>query len=141
MGAVIIFLLFVLVLLACTPPPERGLALGSMLVVGIAIWLAVGVHLHRVLGSTIGFVVTLAWEHQNDLLLFFAAAIVFIVPILMVYMAVSDEFNRHRVARALRGRRSLKELGLTLRAEHPWVWVPERQGRGRMTRLAGKKRD
>jgi len=132
MGAIIVFLLFVAVLLICTPRSERGLALGSMLVVGIAIWLALRINLHRILGGIVGTVAGLVWEYRSDLLLFFAAAIVLIVPILMIYMTVSDQLERREFEKSIRARRSLRGLGLVLRSEHPWVWVMDRERSGRL---------
>ena len=96
MGALIVFLLFVAVLLICTPRAERGLALGAMALVGAVIWLAVRIHLHSIVGSMVGTVLALGWEYRNDLLLFFAAAIVLIVPILMIYMTACDRARQAR---------------------------------------------
>jgi hypothetical protein len=140
MGAIIAFLLFVAVLLICTPRTERGLALGSMLAVGIAIWLAVRINLHRILGGIVGTVAGLVWEYRSDLLLFFAAAIVLIVPILMIYMTVCDQLGRREFERSVRARRSLRGLGLILRSEHPWVWVMDHERHGHLTSQFRKKK-
>ena len=136
-GATIVFLLFVAILLICTPRPERGLALGSMLAVGIAIWLAVRINLHRILGGIVGTTAALVWEYRSDLLLFFAAAVVLIVPILMIYMTVCDQLDRREFERSIRARRSLRGLGLILRSERPWVWVIDHE---RSSRLAAQFR-
>ncbi|MGB9235350.1 MAG: hypothetical protein WCC04_13125 [Terriglobales bacterium] len=139
MGALIVFLLFVAVLLICTPRAERGLALGAMALVGAVIWLAVRIHLHSIVGSMVGTVLALGWEYRNDLLLFFAAAIVLIVPILMIYMTACDQLDRRAAARKIRARRSLKGLGLTLRSEHPWLWLMDEETSSRMPRTSGRR--
>jgi hypothetical protein len=90
MGPVIFFLLTVAALLICTPRGERGLALGSMLTVGAALWLAVRINLHSILGSILGAVLALAWEYRNELLVLFGATVVLIVPLLMIYVALRD---------------------------------------------------
>ncbi|MFZ1918691.1 MAG: hypothetical protein WAU58_14040 [Terriglobales bacterium] len=140
MGAVIVFLLFVAILLICTPRSERGLALGSMLAVGIAIWLAVRINLHRILGGIVGTIAGLVWEYRSDLLLFFAAAIVLIVPALMIYMTVRDQLDRREFEKSVRARRSLRRLGLTLRSEHPWVWAVDHERSSRPASQIRKKK-
>lgn len=140
MGALIVFLLFVAVLLICTPRSERGLALGSMLAVGTAIWLAVRINLHRILGDVVGTVAGLVWEYRSDLLLFFAAAIVLIVPILMIYMTVCDQLDRRELEKSLRARRSLRGLGLVLRSEHPWVWAMDHERSGHVASQFRRKK-
>jgi hypothetical protein len=140
MGAIIVFLLFVAVLLICTPRSERGLALGSMLVVGIAIWLALRINLHRILGGIVGTVAGLIWEYRSDLLLLFAVAIVLIVPILMIYMTVCDQLHRREFEKSICARRSLRRLGLILRSEHPWVWAVNQERSGRLTAQFPKKK-
>lgn len=140
MGPAIFFLLFLVAVLLCTPRAERALALGSMAVVGTVIWLAIETNLHRILGSIVGDVVGLAWEYRNDLMLLLASAIVFIVPILMIYMAVCDQLDRYATAKSIRARRSLKALGLILRSEHPWLWVADEERSSRMIwRFRNKK--
>ena len=140
MGALIVFLLFVAVLLICTPRSERGLALGAMLVIGTAIWLAVRINLHRILGGIVGTVAALVWEYRSDLLLLFAAATVLVVPILMIYMTVCDQLDRREFEKRIRARRSLRGLGLVLRSEHPWVWVLDREQSGRMVSQSRQKK-
>jgi hypothetical protein len=140
MGAFVVFLFFVAVLLISTPRSERGLALGSMLVVGTAIWLAVRINLHRILGGIVGAGAALVWEYRGDLLLFFAAAIVLIVPILMIYMTVCDQIDRHATEKSIRARRSLRGLGLILRSEHPWVWVLDQERSNRVASQFRKKK-
>ena len=140
MAAIIVFLLFVAVLLICTPRPERGLALGSMLAVGVAIWLAARINLHRILGGIVGTAATLVWEYRSDLLLFFAAAIVLIVPILMIYMTLCDQLDRRAFEKSVRARRSLRGLGLILRSEHPWAWFADHERPSRLTSQFLKKK-
>jgi len=100
MGAVIFFLLIVAALLVCTPRGERKLALGSMLMVGAAIWVAVRINLHRILGDLLGNVIALAWDYREEILLACAAAVVLIVPVLMIYIALCDRVDRHGSAKA-----------------------------------------
>jgi hypothetical protein len=141
MAATIAFLLFVGVLLMiCTPRSERGLAFGFMLALGGAVWLAVRINLHRILGSMVGTLAEFVWEYRSDLLLFFAAGIVLIVPVLMIYMTVSDQLDRRQFERSVRARRSLRGLGLILRSEHPWVWLMDREPSGRPARQFRKKK-
>ena len=136
MGAVIFFVLIVIVLLSCTPRGERRLALGSMLVVGAVIWLAVRIKLQSILGALIGAAMGLAFEFRNELLLGFAAAIVLIVPMVMIYVAVSDQMIERAAAKARRLRRG---IGFVLRSEHPWLWVDEGSN-GRTTRSRKRSR-
>jgi len=136
MGAVIFFVLIVIVLLSCTPRGERRLALASMLVVGAAIWLAVRIKLHSILGGLIGAAMALAFEYRNELLLSFAAAVVLIVPMVMIYVAVSDQVIEHAAAKARRLRRG---IGFTLRSQHPWLWIDEGSN-GRTSRARKRSR-
>lgn len=136
MGAVIFLLFVVVALLACTPRAERGLALGSMLVVGAVVWLAVRIKLHSILGSLVGAVMAFVFEYRNELLLCFAAAIVLIVPIVMIYVAVCDQFEKHVAAKSIRARRSLRGMGFILRSEDPWISVIEnKEHHRRLSRL------
>jgi len=93
MGAIIFFFLAVVALLICTPRSERGLAFGSMLMVGAAIWLAVRIKLASILGSIVGTVLALGWEYRIEILLAMGAAIVLVVPLLMIYIAVCDKLD------------------------------------------------
>jgi hypothetical protein len=91
MGAVIFFLLILVALLLCTPRAERGFALGSTLLVGAIFWLAIEINLHRVLAGILGGVAGFFWEHRSEVILFLAAGIVLIVPVVMLYVAVCDQ--------------------------------------------------
>lgn len=128
MGAVICFVLAVVAVLACTPRSERGLALGSMLAVGTVIWLAVRISLHSILGSIFGNLAALAWEYHAEILLAFAAAVVLIVPVVMIYVGVCDQLEARATARKIRAQRSRRGIGFTLRSEHPWRWAMDEDG-------------
>ena len=100
-GAIFIFVLIAGVLLVCTPRSERRLALVCMGIVGAAIWLVVRIRVHSILGDFIGSSLAAAWEYREAILLAFAAAVVVVVPIAMLWMAVDDHFARHARAKAL----------------------------------------
>ena len=136
MGAVLFLLLFVAVVLACTPSSERRFAVGSMLVVGAVIWLAVRINLHRIVGNLVGDGMALAWDYRNDLLLIFAASIVLVVPAVMIYVAITDQFRRRAAERA---RRRPKGLGFPLRSQHPWLWVMDEKGSANSSSRFSKK--
>lgn len=98
MGAVLFFFLFfVVILLTCTPREEWGIALGSMLAIGAAIWLAVEIKLHNILGSMVGFVAEELWADRMDLLMAFGFAIVLIVPLMMIYVVWCEYHDRREL--------------------------------------------
>jgi Kef-type K+ transport system membrane component KefB len=101
-GVVIFYVLFVVALLICTPRSQRVLALTTMAAVGAAIWLAVRINLHSILGSFVGAVVALFWEFRYELLLILAAVVVLIVPILMIYVGLSDRLRAGATAQKRR---------------------------------------
>ena len=121
--AIVVSSLVVVALLAFTPRADRGLAFGSLLAAGGVVWLAVRIKLHSVVGSLVGAVLTIAYEYRNDLLLGFAAAIVLIVPVVMIYVAICDQLEKRAAEKSIRSRRSLHGMGLVLRSEHPWLWI------------------
>ena len=125
MGAVIFFLVIVVGLLACTPRAERSLALGSMAVVGVVIWLSVRINLHSILGNIVGDAFALGYEHRDDLVLVFGAAVILIVPILMIYTVACDQLEKQAAARRMKERRLRSGLGFVLRSDHPSVWIIE----------------
>ena len=98
-AALFIFVLFAAGLLLCTPPGERRLALGVMAIVGIAIWVAVRIRAHSVLGAFIGSLLSVAWDHRDESVLGLAAAVVLIAPLAMVGMALSDHLARRAKAK------------------------------------------
>jgi hypothetical protein len=133
-GVVIFFSLFVAFLLVCTPKGERGLALGSTLTVGAVILFIIRINLHRIVGDLFGDATALLWSYRNDLLLAFAAAIVLVVPIVMIYMSVSDQVHKKQIERE---RQRLRGIGFPLRSEHPMLWLMDEK---RSTRLASRFR-
>jgi MFS family permease len=97
MGAgVFFFLLFAVMLMICTPREERGLALGSMAVVGAAILLLIRLHIHSEVGSFVGAVVELAWRYREETLMAFGIGVVMIVPLLMIYVGLRDREDLRR---------------------------------------------
>ncbi len=111
MGPLIFFLLVAAAILTCTPRHERGLALGSLLIVGATIWVATRINLHRFLASIVGSVIALAWAYREELLVLFASAVVLVVPILMIYIAVCDRIPTPSAARRARTQDSANESG------------------------------
>jgi hypothetical protein len=89
-AAIFIFVLIAAGLVLATPRGERRLVLGCMAIVGIAIWVAVRIRAHSVLGDFIGSLLAAAWEHRDEIVFGLAGAMVLIVPIAMAWMAVSD---------------------------------------------------
>ena len=133
MGAVIFFLLAVAALLACTPPCERRLALGSMLIVGALIWLAVRTNFHTILGGIVGAAMALAWDYRNELLLIFGAGVVLIVPIIMIYVGLCDHLEARAAARAIEARELPDGMGLTRKSIRLSVICEGRSGPGSRT--------
>lgn len=80
-----------------------------MLVVGAGLWLAVRIHLHGILGSLVGDVVALFWEYRNELVLALGAAVVLIVPILMIYVGLLDRLSGDSIAQ--KGSRATDSVG------------------------------
>jgi MFS family permease len=113
MGAIIFFLVIVAVLIAFTPREERALAVGAMLALGSLIWLAVKANLSSILGNIIAGVVSLGWEYRNELLLAFAATVVLIVPIVMIYVVMCDYIEARALARRTAGPEPPDGMGLT----------------------------
>jgi len=140
MGAVIFFVLTVAVLLLCTPRGERALGLGAMAGVGIAIWIAVRISLHSVLAGMLGTLVELASEHWADLLMVFAAAVVLVVPVFMIYVAVGDQLEKRAATSRERERLSRRGLGFILRSEQPWIWAIDDRRSNRTTWHSRKKK-
>jgi len=136
-GAVIFFLLFVALLLVCTPRGERGLALVSIFTVGAVILFVVRINLHRIVGDLFADALALIWSHRNDLLLAFVAGIVLIVPIVMICMSVSDQLTKRQAART---RHRLRGIGFPLRSEYPLFWMlDEPHSTGVSSRFRRKK--
>jgi hypothetical protein len=111
MGAVVFFLFFVAILLLCTPRQERGFALASMLAIGAAIWLAIRIKLHNLLGSFLGFLAERLWDHRMDLLMAFGIAILLIVPLIMIYVVWWDYCDRRELLVTSRKLRRLSRTG------------------------------
>ena len=118
MGAVLFFLFFVAVLLICTPREEWGLALGSMLLVGAAIWLAVQIKLHNILGGILGFLADRLWAHRMDLLLIFGILVVLIVPVMMIYVVWGDYHDRRELLATSRKLRRAVRTGESDEPDH-----------------------
>jgi hypothetical protein len=76
--------------------PKRDYSLGIALLIAAFTCLAIEIHLLRFLGD----VFALAFEHWIETVLVFSAAILLIVPAIMLYVAVSDQIDSRALARA-----------------------------------------
>ena len=99
-GAIVFFVVFVAALLLCTPRGERRLAAACMAMVGGAIWLAVRIRAHSVLGDLIGSLLGAAWEHREWIVFALAATVVLIAPIAMLWMALGEHFARRATSQS-----------------------------------------
>ena len=87
------FLLVVIVILLYTRGPERDYSLGLLVLTTAFIGLAIKVHLLSILGDFFA----LALEHWLEIVMAFGAAILLIVPAIMIYIAVRDHVeNREK---------------------------------------------
>ena len=87
------FLLVVIVVLLYTRRPDRDYTLGLMLLIAAFVWLAIEIHLLSILGDFFA----VALEHWLDIVMAFGAAVLLIVPAIMIYIAVRDHVeNREK---------------------------------------------
>ena len=84
------FLLVVIVVLLCTRPAGRDYTLGIMLLIAAFTWLAIEIHLLRILGA----IFAVAVEHWFAIVLTLGASVLLSVPALMIYIAVRDHLER-----------------------------------------------
>ena len=88
------FLLVVIVVLLCMRQAGRDYTLGIMLLIAAFTWLAIEIHLLRILGD----IFAVAVENWFEIVMAFGAALLLSVPALMTYIAVRDHFD-HRCVR------------------------------------------
>lgn len=84
------FLLIVIVVLLCTRQAGRDYTLGIMLLIAAFTWLAIEIHLLRILGA----IFAVAVEHWFAIVMVLGAAVLLSVPALMIYIAVRDHLER-----------------------------------------------
>jgi uncharacterized membrane protein len=97
-----ILILVVLVILLCTPKAELGLASGTLLVLGLGVWLAVETNLPVLLSRILGDIVELGWENREQLLMALAASIILIVPMVLMYVVICEQIDNHAIRKEFR---------------------------------------
>ena len=91
------FLVVAIVLLLYTRPDERDYTLGIMLLIGAFTWLAIEIHLLRILAD----LCAVALEHWIEIIVAFSAAVLLSVPVAMIYMAVRDQLDNRGIRKAV----------------------------------------
>ena len=89
----VVFLLIVIVILLWARPAGRDYTFSIMLLIAALTWLAIEIHLLRILGG----IFAVAVEHWFAIVLALGAAVLLSVPALMIYIAVQDHLERHDV--------------------------------------------
>jgi len=84
------FLLAVIAILLYLRRPERDYSLGAAALIAAATWLAIDVHLLRLLQE----VLALAVENWIDVVMGLGALLLLIVPAMMVYIGVREEIDK-----------------------------------------------
>jgi len=87
----VVFLLVVIAILLYRHQAGRNYTLGVGLLIAALTWLAIEIHLLRILRV----VFAVAVEHWLDMVVAFGAAVLLIVPGIMIYLAVRDQLE-HR---------------------------------------------
>lgn len=85
----VVVLLVVIATLLYVRRPSRDYSLGVALLIGAFTWLAIEIHLLRLLKD----VFALAVDHWVETVTVFGAVILLIVPAIMIYMALRDEIE------------------------------------------------
>lgn len=85
----IVFLLVVIVILLYTRQASRDYSLGIGLLIAAFTWLAIEVHLLRILADLF----ELAVQHWLDVVVALGAAILLIVPAIMIYITLQDRLD------------------------------------------------
>jgi hypothetical protein len=88
---VVVFLLVVIAILLYRRRPDRDYSLSAALLIAAFTWLAIEIHVLRLLQD----LVALAVAHWVDVTTALAAAILLVVPAMMLYIAVRDQLD-HR---------------------------------------------
>jgi hypothetical protein len=91
----IAILLVVIAILIYTRRPGFEYTLGAALLITAFTWLAVEIHLLRILRDVFALVL----DHWFDTLMVFGAAIVLSVPVTMLYIAIRDQFENRKLGR------------------------------------------
>lgn len=99
---VLFFLFVVVLLLLCTPKAELGLASGTLLLVGAAIWITVKTNIPVFLVRIIGSILELGWENREQVLLALAASIILIVPFVLTYVVICEQIDNHAIRKEFR---------------------------------------
>lgn len=87
------FLVIVIAVLLCTRQAGRDYTLSVMLLIGAFTWLAIEIHLLRILGNVFAF----ALEHWIEIVMAFSAAVLLIVPAFMIYIALRDRLDSRAI--------------------------------------------
>lgn len=87
---VVVFLLVVIAILLYLRRPDRDYSLSAALLIAALTWLAIEIHVLRLLQD----IVALAVAHWVDVTTALAAAILLVVPAMMLYIAVRDQLDR-----------------------------------------------
>jgi small-conductance mechanosensitive channel len=88
---IVVSLLVVIVALLYAHQSDGDYSLGIALLIGAFTWLAIEIHLLRILADFFA----VALEHWLEIVMALGVAIVLIVPAIMIYIAVQDELD-HR---------------------------------------------
>lgn len=95
-------LLVVIAVLLYTCHPRRDYTLSIALLIAAFTWLAIEIRLLRILRD----VFALAFEHWVETVMAFGAAILLIVPAMMLYIAIRDQIDSRNLARVRHASRS-----------------------------------
>ncbi len=90
---IVVFLLAVIVLLLSTRQTGRDYSLGIALLIGAFTWLAIEIHLLRVLADLFA----IALEHWTQIVMALSITILLIVPAIMIYLAIRDELDNRAI--------------------------------------------
>jgi signal transduction histidine kinase len=91
----IAILLIAIAILLFTLRPGREYTLSAALLIAAFTWLAIEIHLLRILRDVFAFAV----EHWFDTVMAFGAAILLSVPATMLYIAIRDQLDNHNFGR------------------------------------------
>lgn len=94
---VVVFLLVVIAILLCLRQPDRDYSLSAALLIAALTWLAIEIHLLGLLENL--FAIALA--HWIDVMIALAAAILLVVPAIMLYIAVREQIDNRATGKSL----------------------------------------
>jgi len=86
----VVLLLIVIVVLLWTRQAGRDYTLRIVFLIAAFTWLAIEIHLLKILGA----IFAVAVEHWFAIVMALGAAVLLSVPVLMIYIAVSDHLER-----------------------------------------------